>query len=76
MLFCLYQFFGILIQPSVDQGDYHKIFWKNNSLYLHDDILFELKLEDLFYEVNSSYDPFGKVEMDRTYWQQIYKVAY
>lgn len=46
-------------------------FWKNDSLYLHDDFLFDLKLEDLFYEVNSSYDPFGEVEMDKKHWQQI-----
>lgn len=29
-------------------------FWKRDSLYLHDDILYELKLEDLFFDVNSS----------------------
>lgn len=52
-----------------------KTFWKNDSLYLHDDILFDLKLEEVFYEANSSYDPFNETEINELQWQRIYKMA-
>lgn len=52
-----------------------KTFWKNDSLYLHDDILFELKLADIFSEANYVYDPFNETEINEQQWQKIYEIA-
>lgn len=50
-------------------------FWKEDSLYLHDDVLYNLKLEDIFYQVNSSYDPYNETEINIDQWMQICTIA-
>lgn len=46
-------------------------FWKEDSLYLHDDILYTLNLEDIFFEVNHSYDLYNETPINKNQWDQI-----
>lgn len=50
-------------------------FWKNDSLYLHDDILFTLNIERVFLEVVPDYDMYNETEINKSHWEQICKMA-
>lgn len=52
-----------------------KTFWKDDSLLLHDDILYTLKIDDIFFEVNPDYNPYNETEINKEQWEQICKMA-
>lgn len=52
-----------------------KTFWKEDSLLLHDDVLYNLKLDYLFREVEPAYDEYGETEINKTQWLQIVSKA-
>ena len=52
-----------------------KTFWKSDSLYLHDEILFIVNIESLFVEVAPDYNPFNETEINRDQWGKICKMA-
>ncbi|AGF57241.1 plasmid rolling circle replication initiator protein Rep [Clostridium saccharoperbutylacetonicum] len=55
------------------KGKFKGSFWKEDSLLMHDDNLYNLHLEDLFLSVVSSYDACGETEIDQEQWKEIYR---
>lgn len=52
-----------------------KTFWKEDSLFLHDDILQELELYNLFREADPEYSDYGETEIDSDKWAIICGMA-
>lgn len=50
-------------------------FWKEDSLYLHDDVLRSLKLYKVFQAVNPDYTDYGETKMDKNKWNQVLRIA-
>lgn len=50
------------------KGSWGGTFWKEDSLLLHDDILRELKLYQLFREAAPEYSDYGETEIDKDKW--------
>lgn len=50
-------------------------FWHKDSLLIHDDIFFNLKLGDLFKEIVPDYNPSGETEINQEQWKSIYSKA-
>ena len=50
-------------------------FWKNDSLYLYDDILYDLKIVELLLSVIPAYDEFGETEINELQWNEICNTA-
>lgn len=49
-----------------------KTFWKDDSICLHDDVLWECSgFEEAIRTVISSYDPFGETEITQCQWEEI-----
>lgn len=49
-----------------------KTFWKDDSISLHDNIMFEYKgFVDAILEVIPTYDPFGETEITLEEWEKI-----
>lgn len=46
-------------------------FWRNDSLLLHDDICWELKLGKLLGKVIPEYDTYGNTEVTKEVWAEI-----
>jgi hypothetical protein len=47
------------------------LFWSEDSLYIHDNQMFDLKLDELICSIVNTYDPFGETEIDKTQWNAI-----
>lgn len=47
------------------------VFWKDDSLYISDDMAYELELDALISSVVSDFDPFGKTEINKEQWNMI-----
>ena len=53
-----------------------KTFWKNDSIYLHDDVLFTVSgFEEAIIEVIPTYAPFGETEVYPEQWREIGKIV-
>ncbi len=46
-------------------------FWKNDSLFIHDDIHYELGMKDLFLSVIPEYNDCGEIEVNMDQWNRI-----
>lgn len=46
-------------------------YWRKDSLYIHDDHMYLLKLDALICSVVEAYAPFGETEIDPAQWQRI-----
>ncbi len=52
-----------------------KTFWKKDSIYLSDDMLITLGIDDLFVEVIPNYDTCSELEIDKELWMNIKQKA-
>lgn len=52
-----------------------KTFWHKDSLLIHDDIFFDLKLGNLFAETVSGYISYGETEISMEQWEAVYNKA-
>lgn len=52
-----------------------RTFWKDDSLYLYDDILYSLNIGELFLSIIPNYDELGETEVNESQWNKIYKSA-
>ena len=50
-------------------------FWKEDSLLISDEILFELELGKLFRKSLPGYDPYGPVEVNKEQWLMLLEAA-
>lgn len=50
-------------------------FWSNESIYMHDDIMYQLNFGELILNVIPTFTPFGETEIDIYSWEIIYKKA-
>lgn len=48
------------------------VFWKNDSLNIHDDLLISLKLDTLLASIVEDYDPVGETKINKEQWRKIY----
>jgi hypothetical protein len=53
----------------------NKTFWKSDSIYLHDDVMYNLNIDKIFACVLTNYDPFGETEVTHLQWKDILKQA-
>ena len=51
------------------------VFWKNDSLNIHDDLLISLKLDALLTSMIDDYDPGGVTKISKEQWEKIYAKA-
>lgn len=52
-----------------------KTFWKEDSLLIHDDVLFSLEMAGLLGEIIPDYSPYGYCEMNIFQWEQLFNKA-
>lgn len=52
-----------------------KTFGKEDSLFLHDDILYKMDLERIFRKVALGYRSYNETEINREQWKQIREIA-
>lgn len=54
-------------------GEWHgETFWREDSIYLHDDVLYEhAGFAEAITKVIPEYDPYGEVTIDRDQWKMI-----
>lgn len=57
------------------KGKFDGHFWYKDSLLIHDDILYDLRLGKLFRSVVPSYDEYGETEINMIQWHEIYLKA-
>lgn len=46
-------------------------FWKSDSIFLHDDYLYNNGFVDAIYEIIPTYNPFGETEISIEEWKKI-----
>jgi hypothetical protein len=66
---CYYEFY---------RGDWDEkkcIFWSEDSLNIHDNYMYTLKLDELIFKVVPYYDCFGETRIDEKQWKEIYRLA-
>lgn len=51
------------------------VFWQNDSLNIHDDLLISLRLDTLFSSIVDNYDPVGETKINKEQWEKIYVKA-
>lgn len=52
------------------------IFWSDDSLYMHDDIMMKIGFYELLSEVIEGYSPFGIYEINKDKWEMILNKSY
>lgn len=60
------------------KGNWNKddmIFWKPDSICIHDDIMYTSGLEALIIQVNPDYTSYGETRITETQWLKIYDIA-
>lgn len=50
-------------------------FWKEDSIYLHDDIVHKLGFDALVMRVAPEYDPFGETRIINARWEELLSIA-
>ena len=51
------------------------VFWNNDSLNIHDDLLTSLGLDALILSIVDDYDPVGETKISKEQWRKIYAKA-
>ena len=49
----------------------NKTFWKEDSICIHDDVVFQHEIDKLIMEVAPNYNPFGETEIQKEQWQKL-----
>lgn len=49
----------------------NKTFWKEDSICIHDDVVFQHEIDKLIMEVAPNYNPFGETEIRKEQWQKL-----
>lgn len=52
-----------------------KTFWREDSLLIHDDVLYSLKMGNLLAKFIPDYSEYGDFELNVSQWEQIYNEA-
>ena len=50
-------------------------YWKADSIFLHDDVMYELGFDSLIVKVIPAYDPFGETKITKPLWTEIVRLA-
>jgi len=56
-----------------DRGNHE--FWKKDSIYMHDDIMYNLNFDALIHQVVPEYNPFGETKISKAQWMDMGKLA-
>ena len=62
---CFYEF------QKGDWAEEKRIFWKEDSICIDDDNMYELELDSLIHSVVPEYAPFGETRINRLQWGEI-----